>query len=136
MGNKEITYVFSLSGDGDWDECPEEVLQYAYDGGRIFDETVEITRGEILAQTHADFVSGNSILELIAEQAYEVHDDFADLYLAEILNNGRKKAEFNALIVDWLNENATQPTFYQIIKTKEITMPVPSEFQQDRELIQ
>lgn len=62
-------------------------------------------------QKHADYVDGENIIEFIAERALEeVSDGYADKYLTDI--SKEKQKELESLVLNWLNANAEQPTFY------------------------
>ncbi|MCP4481715.1 MAG: hypothetical protein GY817_02695, partial [bacterium] len=53
----------------------------------------------------------DTVIELLQENAHEIGGEWADSYLDDVLIS-EKRESLKAKIVDWLDENAEQPTFF------------------------
>lgn len=74
--------------------------------------------GECIYKKHEDFIDADDIIEMAKDRAYE-DNEYAEGYLDDITKE--KEQELNKLIIDWLNNNAEQPTFFTVKNIKQIT---------------
>lgn len=74
--------------------------------------------GECIYKKHEDFIDADDIIEMAKDRAYE-DSEYAEGYLDDITKE--KEQELNKLIINWLNDNAIQPTFFTVANIKQIT---------------
>lgn len=114
-------YVYSLNEDDfmDIDDLENEIEERNSE-----DENIKIThvyRGEKIAQTHSMFVSGSSIIEDITNSACENGGEWSESYCSD-LEKKEHMENIENLIVDYLNKNESQPSFYLVENVKEISI--------------
>lgn len=84
------------------------------------EEPVEtLYQGETAPHFHTDFLNTNQLIENMQERAYEC-GEFAEGYLDDF--NEENKQKFKEHILEFLNQNITQPTFFNVEKTKMISI--------------
>lgn len=100
--------------------------QYYYDRDDIenmieeSDEKIEtLYQGECIPRFHIDFLNTNQVIEDMQQRAYEC-GEFAEGYLDDF--NEEDKQKFKEHILQFLNQNITQPTFFNVKKTKIISI--------------
>lgn len=107
--------VFNIdpwSDDVDYVEHYLEELEY------LPEDLIEI--GEKVPVLHKDLFKLWHLTENMQDAAYELADDYAEDYLKDL--TGEKAEELKTLILNWLNENVSQPNFFTVEKVKEITV--------------
>ncbi len=110
-------YSFSLNEEEWYDS--EYTLQLIED--LVLQDSDIIYIGENQKITHKEFYRSVDIQENMLNRAYDEFDELADNYL-DWKTNKEKFSELDKLVLDWLDKNIEQPTFYRIINTKEITV--------------
>lgn len=84
------------------------------------DEDIEtVTIGIKVPIYHKDLIKLRYLTEEMEEHAYEMAEEYSESYLKDLTTE--KAKELEELIVDWLNINVKQPTFYQVKCEKEIS---------------
>lgn len=82
-------------------------------------EVEEVYYGTGIFKTHKDFIDADDVIEMAKNRAYE-ESEYAEGYLDDITKE--KEQELNNLILNWLNENAKQPTFFEIQKSNKMSI--------------
>lgn len=131
-GREEMTehlYVYSSNGDiGPWYDNIESVIDnlkcdetFSAEPG----EDVTIYRGERTEYTHTDFADfvGENIQELFQEAAWDEASEYADDYLGDMTPDHRN--ELTKLVVDFLDKNCAQPTFWTVSDSEPFVMTWP-----------
>lgn len=103
-------------------EC-DIVLDEA-DWRNVAGKTVTLYKGISVQKTHRDFINGDSIVEMIVENAYDNCGEFAEDYLADLTGDDTPTLE--KLIEDWLNVHADDPSFYSVNDVKSFQYVVGS----------
>lgn len=80
-------------------------------------ETVEV--GIKVPIYHKDLINLRYLTEQMEEYAYDMAEEYSESYLKDLTTE--KAKELEELIINWLNENVKQPTFYQVKGEKEIS---------------
>lgn len=101
----------------DWSTDVESVYEYFANEVEV-GEKVEYWIGEGKQQTHESFVDAMDIIERMREQACNEYDDFAEAYLDEL--SGENVKQLEALLLNFFNEHAKQPTFFMVVKAEKI----------------
>ena len=81
-------------------------------------EVKTIHKGIGIFKSHKDFIDADDIIERAKDRAYE-DNEYAEGYLDDITKE--KEEELNKLIIDWLNNNGEQPTFFTVKNIDQIT---------------
>ena len=109
---KEICY--SLNG--------EEFYDIDYINDIIEDDTESIFVGDIVKIEHSKFVNRLDITDYLANIVYD-NTEYGDVYISALEEKGKNHSQnINALIVEYLNKNVEQPTFYDVENIKEISI--------------
>lgn len=69
---------------------------------------------------HKDIFNVNRLIENLEDDAYDLCDDWSFNYLSEFKDTN-KKQEFQDLILNWMNNNLSQPNWFTVKKEKEIS---------------
>ena len=67
---------------------------------------------------HKDLINLRYLTEQMEEYAYDMAEEYSESYLKDLTTE--KAKELEELIINWLNKNVKQPTFYQVKGEKEI----------------
>ena len=116
-----MEHVYSLNEDTFMDL---EDIENEIDEINSEDENIKVThvyRGEKIVQTNSMFVSGGSIVDDITDSAYENGDEWSELYCDE-LQQKKHYESIEKLIVDYLDKNVEQPSFYLVENVKKISI--------------
>lgn len=81
----------------------------------IGDEVTIIT-GMSIPQLHSDFIRIDDLIEEAQQRAYEYAPEHSDDYLDGIAKE--KRDELEKIVIDWLNKNVEQPTFWGVGPTE------------------
>ncbi|NQY22802.1 MAG: hypothetical protein HRT41_02130 [Campylobacteraceae bacterium] len=109
--------AYSLDGETYYER---EHIEYELES---YGESDIVYVGEQIKQKHSDFIGIDDLIEKMKENAHEVSPDFSDDYLGDMTKEHQNNIE--KIILDYLDKNIEQPTFYLIENVKEIT---PEEF--------
>jgi len=133
----EGKWLVNLNEDGDWSsfdnfETREKAIEY---GKTNFEEMYEEETGDIFDPKRGDkvfyvgqikkfkaYVCVDSILEKVAENAYDEVGEFAEGYLEKLTNEEVKLLEtsVNEVFLKWMEETNNKPIFFKIENTEEI----------------
>ena len=137
--SNEGKWVLDLKPDGIWDcdvefETREEAIAY---GKKNFEELYEEEHGEIFnsenykkvfyvgqIERFVPSVSADSVVEQIAENAYDEVGELAEDYLSHVSIKELVVLEekFNKVLKEWMDETKNNPTFFKITNTEEINV--------------
>ena len=101
----------------------EECVQFIVDNSE-YPLTKTIGVFEKYQPEHKDLLDTECILENMQCQAEDVGGDFAEEYTDNIYYSKEKQKELFDLVLNWMNENLEQPTFYtagKSIETLQVT---------------
>ncbi len=103
-----MEFVYSINNQdfGTLDDKLTEI-ESDYEEGEI----THIYKAVKVPYRHSDFISGSDVTEKITDSAYDSADEFSENYCTEI---EKHKKELEEVILKYLNENITQPDFYQV----------------------
>ena len=101
----------------------EECVQFIVDNSEYpLTKTIDVF--EKYQPEHKDLLDTECILENIQCQAEVIGEEFAEGYTDSIYYSKEKQKELFDLVLNWMNENLEQPTFYtagKLIETLEVT---------------
>lgn len=112
LDNKKAEMVFSLDGERYYDDAD-------YIEGEIDDETQTIYVGQKEVKTHSLYISIDNLIEEMKDSAYQDADEFAEDYLNDIKEH---KENIEKLILEYMDKNVSQPTFWSVKGVKEISV--------------
>lgn len=113
---KELLYSLNEDEFYELDELLD-LIKYDYQ-----DEIItNIYVGEKNPVFHSNFVCGSSIIEDITNRAYENFDDLTDNYCGELETKEHYK-NIEKVILEYLNENISQPNFYEILNVRKVPL--------------
>lgn len=77
--------------------------------------------------THADFINGKEIIELIQDRAYEESEDYSGNYISQFDDKSKTEHKdlhlvIERLISDYLNKTISQPDFFKVKNVEKITI--------------
>mgnify|MGYP003392919231 FL=1 len=114
--------VYSLDEERyyDYDDLLEQIenenpdAEYVYVGTKI-------------SYTHADFINGKEIIELIQNRAYEESEDYSGNYISQFENKSKTEHKdmhlvIERLIADYLGKTISQPDFFKVKDIGKITV--------------
>lgn len=113
-------------------ESLEDAINHIFNYSKTFEDaqTKVIEKHEKRQCKHSEFIDGESILEHIAERAYDNHGDYAEDYLGDLMSDKDKVLELEKLITNFIENNSAQPTFYESSKLMETISITPELFAQ------
>lgn len=101
----------------------EECVQFIVDNCEYpLTKTIDVF--EKYQPEHKDLLDTECILENMQCQAEDIGGEFAEGYTDNIYYSKEKQKELFDLVLNWMNENLEQPTFYtagKLIETLEVT---------------
>lgn len=114
-----MEYVYSLNEDDymDIDELENEIDEINSE-----DENIKVThvyRGEKIVQTNSMFVNGSDIIENITDRANDSGGEWSERY-CEDLESKVHRDNIEKLVVDYLDKNGINPSFYLVENVKKI----------------
>ncbi len=136
--SNEGKWVIDVKSDGIWNceeefNTREEAIAY---GKEHFEVIYEEEFGETFNSENSKkvfyvgqverfipSVSADSVLEQIAENAYDEVGELAEDYLSHvnIKDLGLLEERFNKVLMEWMVETKNNPTFWKITNTEEVT---------------
>lgn len=121
MSNK----VYSADGENRWGGDLSGAIEEAVDNQD--DENpkeVQISSADRVDYKHSDFISGDMILELIRENAYDEIGEWEEDHLGDLMDNEAKVKEFEDLIVKFISDNSKALSCFKCVNIKEETHSV------------
>ncbi|MCU7836495.1 MAG: hypothetical protein KZQ83_14755 [gamma proteobacterium symbiont of Taylorina sp.] len=109
--------VYSCNGEDNFTDCWEDI-QHELSENNPVGSIVSVSKGISVLKLHQDFIYAGEIIDSMKERAYEEFDDYADGYLEDIKESDRE--QLKQLIITWFNNNAKQPTFYNVKDIEDI----------------
>ncbi|MEL0625045.1 hypothetical protein V6238_18375 [Marinomonas arenicola] len=79
-------------------------------------DEITILVGMSEPKAHSDFVSIDDLIDGAQQRAYEYAPEHADDYLDDI--DKEKRKELEKIVINWLNKNTEQPSFWGVGQTK------------------
>lgn len=101
--------------DETWRSDLSEIYSEIDSEAEIGDEVTIIT-GMSIPQSHSDFVRIDDLIEEAQQRAYKYAPEHSDDYLNGIAKE--KRDELEKIVIDWLNKNVEQPTFWSVGPTE------------------
>lgn len=96
---------------------------------KIDDTTTVIYVADKVKKEHKNFLSVDSILDDMANSAWEDAEDISQTYGNHLLNLSKEHKEgLEKVILDYMNEHVPKPDFYHVENVKEYTV---EQFKQD-----
>lgn len=106
--------TYSINGEDNWTDD----IDYIKDTLEEYPELDYIYEGEKELYTHKDFLCIPNIICDMQEYAYEEAPEWSDGYLEDLTS--KDKEELKYIILNYLEANVSQPTFYRVKNIKEI----------------
>ena len=114
-----MEYVYSLNEDdyNDLEDIENEIdeINSEYDNVKID----FVYRGEKVIQTNSMFVNGSDIIENITDRAYDSGGEWSGRY-CEDLESKVHRDNIEKLVIDYLDKNGINPSFYLVENVKKI----------------
>jgi len=118
MNAINVTYRYSLNKTYFVDKNEMiNILKEEYDEDEL--KNVTIIRGIKQCYTHETFLNSTDIIEELTNSAYE-ESEYSENYIEE-LEREIHKTNLNKVILEYLNKNVSQPTFFKIKDIETIT---------------
>lgn len=71
---------------------------------------------EKIQPSHSRFIDAKDVISKMQGRAYDEFSEYSDGYLNDVKFDDEKIKQLNHLLEKWFDENASQPTFYQVGK--------------------
>ena len=111
-------YVYSLDEEEyhDYDDI-QDMIDESIEEYRECPNT--IYKAQKKEHTHNDFICLDDLIDNMKDRADDVAGEWAESYLNDL--NKDKKIELEKLIINWLDNNISKPSFFTVEKEIELT---------------
>ena len=110
-----MTEIVSLPSDEFAYDDLQDAMEFIGNHADSLDEAIgwNIEVCEKTQPSHSRFIDAKDIINQMQERAYDEFSEWSEDYLIDIEFNDEKIKSLNSLLEKWLDENATQPIFWQ-----------------------